>query len=140
MRWCGLLVLLLPIAAQAQSALDGFNPGANGTIYAIAVQPDGKTMQLENFPRVIPVAAPGGQVWAWSGTEAEPGLWVGRLDEPQWHVFDANANGLSWSPDGQSLFFFSDGLYVARAPDFIPSLVSDALRPAGEDSLVWVLP
>ena len=31
-------------SAWAQSAADGFNPGANGVVYAIAVQPDGKIL------------------------------------------------------------------------------------------------
>ena len=43
---CVLFVALLgwSSAARAQSALDGFDPGANGTVYALAVQPDGKIL------------------------------------------------------------------------------------------------
>jgi uncharacterized delta-60 repeat protein len=37
-----LLLALLPCFAQAQSAPDGFNPGANNVVNAIAVQADGK--------------------------------------------------------------------------------------------------
>jgi uncharacterized delta-60 repeat protein len=35
--------------ARAQSAVDGFNPGANGSVTAIAVQPDGKIVVVGNF-------------------------------------------------------------------------------------------
>ncbi|MBE0410474.1 MAG: hypothetical protein IBX69_12155 [Anaerolineales bacterium] len=38
------LAALPPNPAQAQSADDGFNPGANGNIYALVVQPDGKIL------------------------------------------------------------------------------------------------
>lgn len=40
---CGAL-LAHPRLARAQSALDGFNPGANNTVVALAVQPDGKVL------------------------------------------------------------------------------------------------
>ena len=42
-RLC-LLLALFPRFAQAQSAHDGFNPGANDAVYAIAVQADGKIL------------------------------------------------------------------------------------------------
>src|SRR5688500_6190233 len=35
--------------AHAQSALDGYDPGANGNVYAMAVQPDGKILVGGNF-------------------------------------------------------------------------------------------
>lgn len=37
-------VLLRAMAASAQSAMDGFDPGANGLIEAVVVQPDGKIL------------------------------------------------------------------------------------------------
>src|SRR4029077_1308393 len=43
-----LMVLLLPGAARGQSA-DGFDPGANAPVVAIAVQPDGKILVGGNF-------------------------------------------------------------------------------------------
>jgi uncharacterized delta-60 repeat protein len=41
--------MLLPGAARAQSALDGFDPGANGKADAIAVQADGKILVGGDF-------------------------------------------------------------------------------------------
>ena len=40
---CG-LALLCAAAVRGQSALDGFDPKANGTIRAVVVQPDGRIM------------------------------------------------------------------------------------------------
>ena len=39
---CVAAMLYLPSAARAQSPKDGFDPGANGLVSAIAVQSDGK--------------------------------------------------------------------------------------------------
>jgi hypothetical protein len=41
--------MLLPGAAWAQSALDGFDPGANDAVAAIAVQADGKILVGGDF-------------------------------------------------------------------------------------------
>jgi hypothetical protein len=38
------LLALVPRVARAQSALDGFDPGANGAVRALAVQADGKIL------------------------------------------------------------------------------------------------
>ena len=40
---------LLPFVMRAQSPLDGFDAGANGTVWAIALQPDGKILAGGNF-------------------------------------------------------------------------------------------
>jgi hypothetical protein len=39
-----LLLLLLAPAVRGQSALDGFDPNVNGSVYSIAVQLDGKIL------------------------------------------------------------------------------------------------
>ncbi len=41
-------------AARAQSALDGFDPNANGPIHAVVVQPDGKILIGGEFTTVAP--------------------------------------------------------------------------------------
>src|SRR5450432_387755 len=46
--------LLLTTLARAQSALDGFDPNANGSIYVVVVQPDGKTLIGGNFTTLAP--------------------------------------------------------------------------------------
>ncbi len=48
------LFIYLTPAARAQSALDGFNPGANLIVYAVAVQPDGKIIIGGLFTNVTP--------------------------------------------------------------------------------------
>ena len=49
-----LLVLVLTTAARGQSALDGFDPNANGEILVIAVQPDGKILIGGEFTTLSP--------------------------------------------------------------------------------------
>jgi hypothetical protein len=39
-----LLLLSLAAAARGQSALDGFDPNANGLVRVVVVQPDGKIL------------------------------------------------------------------------------------------------
>src|SRR3954454_9819378 len=41
-------------AVRAQSALDGFDPNANGIVYTVVVQPDGKIIIGGNFTTVAP--------------------------------------------------------------------------------------
>lgn len=41
-------------AARAQSALDGFDPNANGTIRVVVVQPDGKILIGGDFTSLAP--------------------------------------------------------------------------------------
>src|SRR5438132_3314482 len=41
-------------AVRGQSALDGFDPNANGTVYVVAVQPDGKILLGGDFTSLAP--------------------------------------------------------------------------------------
>ena len=41
---CSVALAGYPALARAQSAVDGFDPGANGVVYAVAVQADGKIL------------------------------------------------------------------------------------------------
>src|SRR5438105_2089428 len=41
-------------AVRGQSALDGFDPNANGTVYVVVVQPDGKILIGGNFTTLSP--------------------------------------------------------------------------------------
>jgi sugar lactone lactonase YvrE len=43
-------------AVRGQSALDGFNPDANGPVYVVVVQPDGKILIGGLFTTVLGVA------------------------------------------------------------------------------------
>jgi Domain of unknown function (DUF5122) beta-propeller len=49
-----LLFLLLTTAVRGQSALDGFDPNANGIARAVVVQPDGKILMGGDFTRLSP--------------------------------------------------------------------------------------
>ncbi|MEG1279220.1 MAG: delta-60 repeat domain-containing protein, partial [Comamonas sp.] len=40
------------VPAHAQSAIDGFNPGANGVVNSLAVQPDGKVLVGGDFSQM----------------------------------------------------------------------------------------
>ena len=55
-----LLLLLLFAAAEvrAQSALDGFDPNANGSIFIVVVQPDGKILLGGTFTALSPNGGP----------------------------------------------------------------------------------
>src|SRR5438309_937817 len=41
-------------AVRGQSALDGFDPNANGTVYVVVVQPDGKILIVGDFTTLSP--------------------------------------------------------------------------------------
>src|SRR5947209_6706449 len=43
-------------AVRGQSALDGFDPNANGNVYVVVVQPDGKILIGGTFTTVLGVA------------------------------------------------------------------------------------
>jgi uncharacterized delta-60 repeat protein len=53
-----LLFLVLTTAARGQSALDGFDPNANGSIRLIVVQPDGKILIGGEFTTLSPNGGP----------------------------------------------------------------------------------
>ncbi|MBZ5551927.1 MAG: hypothetical protein LAO21_04335 [Acidobacteriia bacterium] len=95
---CALFVAMLALssAAWAQSALDGFDPGANALVLALAVQPDGKILV-------------GGQFTALGGGGTAPRNYIGRLN-PDGSLdtsFDPGASNAVWAlavqPDGKIL-------------------------------------
>ena len=45
-------VLVSPALARAQSALDGFDPGANQEVTGFAIQPDGKILVVGDFTTI----------------------------------------------------------------------------------------
>ncbi|HEC22208.1 MAG TPA: hypothetical protein ENI95_04755, partial [Chloroflexi bacterium] len=88
--------------------------------------------------------SPDGRWWAWSSGDpgsAERMLWIGTTEPGAElrQVFDEWVFYATWSPDGRSLFFFSDDrLYVAHAPDYGPLLIGEGMTLAGESAIVWV--
>ena len=82
--WIGLLLLGGVATVQAQFALDGFDPNANGIIRAIVVQPDGKILIGGEFTALAP-----------NGGGSIPCNRIARLN-PDGSVdttFNPNANG-----------------------------------------------
>ncbi len=47
--WSLLMLFSLPLSSYGQSSNDGFNPGANNTVIALAVQADGKIVVGGDF-------------------------------------------------------------------------------------------
>ena len=103
-----LLFLLLTAAVRGQSALDGFDPNANGTVRVVVVQPDGKILIGGDFTTLSP-----------NGGAAVTRNRIARLnpDGTLDTAFDPNANGsvvysIALQADGKILaggFFTSIG-------------------------------
>ena len=86
--------------AAAQSALDGFDPNANGLVRVIAVQPDGKILLGGDFTTLSPANGP--------GTVSRKGLARLNADGTVDMAFnpdsgDANINSIALQPDGKIL-------------------------------------
>src|SRR5437879_2110730 len=82
------LLVLITAAARGQSALDGFDPNANGPVRVVVVQPDGKILIGGEFTTLSPnlgLAVPRNRI-ARLNTD-------GTLDI----AFDPNANGTVFS-------------------------------------------
>src|SRR5258708_265769 len=47
-------IVCLATSARAQNALDGFDPNANGSVFVVVVQPDGKILIGGNFTTLSP--------------------------------------------------------------------------------------
>jgi uncharacterized delta-60 repeat protein len=103
MRWLSavqtalLVMCCCPALARAQSAVDGFDPGANNSVRTVVVQADGKVLVGGEFTML------GG------GTATTPRNYIGRLnaDGSVDANFNPGANGTVWSlalqPDGKIL-------------------------------------
>jgi len=50
--FCLFVAVLLALPAQSQSPIDGFNPNVSGTVYATAIQRDGKIIIGGHFTSV----------------------------------------------------------------------------------------
>ncbi len=79
-----LLLLLLNATVRGQSALDGFDPNANGPVFVVVVQPDGKILLGGGFSTLSPNGGPAVTRNHIARLNAD-----GTLD----NAFDPNANG-----------------------------------------------
>jgi uncharacterized delta-60 repeat protein len=91
-------VAICPVIAHAQSAVDGFDPGANDIVYAVAVQPDGKILVGGRFTMI----GGGG-----TGSVSRNRLARLNVDGSVDTIFNPGANGdvlaLAVQPDGKIL-------------------------------------
>jgi hypothetical protein len=104
------------------------------------ITPQGSLFPLASDLGVFPLPSSPQGWWAWP---SEQGLYVskgsgGKLSE----VMPGPVSGVSWSPDGQALFFSGElGLYFAQAPAFVPQLI-DSIYPRQADgnqpAVVWI--
>jgi WD40 repeat protein len=91
---------------------------------------------MDNFP----VIAPGGHDWAWTGPDSQD-LYIGLGEQEPRLVFSGFIFRLTWSPDGQVLFFHGDGaLYAAHAREFDPIWITDELELNSNNPVAWVEP
>ncbi|MBW8010229.1 MAG: hypothetical protein FVQ83_03160 [Chloroflexi bacterium] len=81
---------------------------------------------FDRYEANLPVFALDGQRWAFN----VEGVWIGEPDTELRQIYEDEVDELTWSPDGQTLFFFNDdGVYLAFAPDFMPQLAAANMSP-----------
>lgn len=106
----------------------------------LAFATDGQPFALPGPMTDLPVAARGGDLWAWVGPEYYD-LYVGQVNNPPRLVYAGYISTPLWSPDGDTLLFHGDGmLYAARGPEFRPVAVTNVLELSGEGYMEWVNP
>ena len=91
-------------------------------------------------PLMAPLAAPGGEVWAWTVDTigVEPGVWITRPGGAAPKFSDLPVSSAVWNPAGTALIFVSGNrLYAATAPQYQP--VSLMQVPAA-GRMAWALP
>lgn len=127
--------------------------GSSGKL--LAFTPAGDPARLPDFqlrigdPSYLAVV-PIGAAWAvTSGFLSSPsGVWIAVGEGEPMAIYSGPAHRAAWSPDGQTLFFLGgaaseQGLYVARAPEFRPVLLSTEMFLTiylGSVTETWVTP
>ena len=134
-------LLLDPNAGNASHL--GWSPQAgiffaDSSAHWLAFTTDGKPAPLPEALNGEPVVAAGGKNWAWVDVTTD-GLEANIDGAPSQLVFDGIATRPTWSPDGQTLFFFGDGrLYAAALPRLNPVAVANPLAVTEGDVVEWV--
>lgn len=110
----------------------------------LAIGPEGGATKLASAPlEGEPLISPDGTYWAFTGTEQTggAGIWVGDFGIEPDRVFSNGAWELSWDPDEQGFFFFSEsGLFFAPAPGFSPILIAEGAQLEHDGGSAWVWP
>jgi hypothetical protein len=80
-----------------------------------------------------PVLSPDGSMLAWRFTSLQNsiGVWVAKWGTEPRQIYDQNAGWALWMENDSLLFIGSDGLYLARKPDFEPILVQPDFWASG---------
>ncbi len=91
-------------------------------------------------PIKAPLAAPGGEVWAWTVDTigVEPGVWITRPGGAAPKFSDLPVSSAVWNPSGTALIFLSGNrLYAATAPQYQPVPL---MQVPASDLLAWASP
>jgi WD40 repeat protein len=116
--------------------------GMTDTDQVLAFNKEGNVIGMpEGVPVVLPLAAPGGTVWAWSvdTNGVKPGLWIGPPGGAKATKFiNLPVSSALWNKTGTALIFLSGGqLYAAAAPQYEPLPLVELSSPG---RLAWVTP
>ncbi len=140
----------LPLEPHWSSELNAFyaNHATGWQLFSASGEVMAYAKQALDRPETVPPDALGStQHWAWAD-QAGQGIWLqaGTSGSSPTKIFNERAEHLTWSPYGDTLFFFSGRnprvLYVARAPQFEVAAVSaDELGGPSENILLsWSQP
>ena len=115
--------------------------GMNDQGQVLAFSQDGGPIGLPgDVPGTAPLAAPGGEVLAWTADTINnmQGVWITRPGGAAPQVTDLPVSAAAWNPSGTALLFASgDQLYAAAAPLYQPLPLVQV--PATGD-LAWAIP
>jgi hypothetical protein len=110
----------------------------------LSVGPDGEVKRLADAPGAdLPAVSADGSMWAFaeSTQSGSPGLWLGEFGNETERVFPRGARDVTWTPDGEGFFFFSEtDLYFAPAPSFEPVRIGEGLHLIHVEPTIWVFP
>jgi hypothetical protein len=143
------VLLFKPGSATPEQVLDGniYNVVFSPEAYAFMtyVSPDvylitsiGTVLQIDAITGNLPKTGYSNMEFAWYGSE---GLWVNVPTDPSIpirRIFNGKVIYVTWDLHSEYLLFFTDSaFYVAKAPEFIPVMVSDQLSTK---DVTWVMP
>ena len=98
--------------------------------WVIAVDSMGQFIDLDmpEGAQVFPAVASGSRDLAWPGEAFWIGSLLGSIDNPPVEIFSEPVYRVTWTPDGESVIFFSgSSLYTAQKPDYAPDLIADGM-------------
>lgn len=122
-----------------------------GQFYAVtreAVYRVSSQVEVEPLDAPLPFApliSPDGHYWAWAGQSPKftGGLWLGTFDEPPTLVYESAIQTVSWTPDGEGMFFVADNaLYrvTLSTEDTAPQLITPGVVLRDARGAAWAVP